>query len=177
MKKFALFSMLAFLLLVLVRCEKEQLLSGTEYPDALVTQRANATVPFKGIYTTHPVPISTDEDGTMIFEIPSEGTATHLGKSTWFSLSTVYFVTTTPPPWNQDGTSIFTAADGSTLVGAFEGTTAPLEDSPFSGSGTYWIDYGTGRFEGATGGGTYWYKAAPDLSSAQLEFTGILTKL
>lgn len=175
MKKLGLFSILAFLLLIFVSCEKDQLLNMNGQQDAQVTERANATVPFKGKYTTHPMLISTDENGTMTFEIPSEGTATHLGKSTWYSISKAYFVNKTPPPWRQDGTSIFTAADGSTLVGAFEGMTQPEGDSPFAGSGTYWIDYGTGRFEGATGGGTYWYRVAPDFASAQLYFTGTLT--
>lgn len=176
MKKLLVLPILA--LLFLLSCEKDQAepVAGFDGQQELITTRANATVPFKGVYTTHPVITEIDPNtGTMTAEIPSEGTATHLGKSTWYSDSQVFNIFIEPPLWDQTGTSIFTAADGSQLIGTFVGTTGPEGDSPFAGSGTYVITSGTGRFEGATGSGTYWYVAAPDLSTAHLEFTGTLT--
>ncbi|MBK8706028.1 MAG: hypothetical protein IPN33_22360 [Saprospiraceae bacterium] len=114
--------------------------------------------------------------GNQTFNIPSNGKATHLGKSTWFSVSQVHNTFIEEAPWDQTGTSIFTSADGSTLVGTFVGTTGPQGDSPFVGAGTYVIESGTGRFVGASGNGTYSYVVAPDFSSAHLVFTGTITK-
>lgn len=180
MKKLLLIPILALLFAAMISCEKDQAIPAGE-ADEMVTTRANAAVPFKAVYITSPVITAVDpDDGTLTIEIPSTGKGTHLGKSTWYSDSFVYDTAEDEDgPWEQDGTSIFTAADGSQLIGAFEGTTGPTADSPFAGTGNYWIDYGTKRFVGAMGSGTYSYavfSVDPETGAmkARLEFTGTL---
>lgn len=180
MKKLLLLPILALLFAALISCEKDQSIPADE-ADEMVTTRANAAVPFKAVYITSPVVTAVDPNtGTLTIEIPSAGKGAHLGRSAWYSDSYVYDTFLDEDgPWRQDGSSIFTAADGSQLVGAFEGTTGPTETSPFAGTGNYWIDYGTKRFEGATGSGTYSYAVFyvdPETGAmkARLEFTGTL---
>ncbi len=179
MKKLFLLPILALLFAAMISCQKDQAIPASEV-DEMVTTRANATVPFKAVYITSPVITAVSNSGTLTVEIPSEGNGTHLGKGAWYSDSYVYDTFLDEDgPWGQVGTSIFTAADGSQLVGAFEGTTGPTADSPFAGTGAYWIDYGTGRFEGAMGSGAYSYavfSVDPETGEmkARLEFTGTL---
>lgn len=181
MKKLLLLPILALLFAAVVSCEKDQAIPANA-ADEMITTRANATVPFKATYITSPDVKGVSTTGTLTIVIPSEGNATHMGKSTWYSDSYVYDTFLDEDgPWDQDGTSIFTAADGSTLVGAFEGTTGPTATSPFAGTGRYWIDYGTKRFEGASGEGDYTYEVfyvdpVTGAMTARLEFTGTLVK-
>ncbi|MCB0556694.1 MAG: hypothetical protein KDD02_24325 [Phaeodactylibacter sp.] len=172
MKKLLLLPMLALLFVGMVSCEKDQL-APVDGQEEMIASRA-VTLPFRAWFTTHPVMTGADENGTLTFEIPSEGISNILRQCTWYSDSQV-FATILPPPWVQTGTSIFTAADGSQLIGAFGGTTGPQGNIPFVGTGTYEITSGTGRYEGATGSGTYSYATTLDVSSAQLEFVGTLT--
>jgi hypothetical protein len=176
MKKLVFLPILVLLLLTGVSCEKNLVEPQTNILDQESTnaRKSRPIVPFNGNYITSPEFVSIDQTtGTQTFRIPSTGNATHLGRSSWYSDSDV-LNTFQSPPWIQTGTSIFTAADGSKLIGTFSGTTGPTATSPFAGSGSYVITSGTGRFVGTTGNGTYSYVAAPDLSTAQLVFSGIL---
>ena len=165
--------MLVMLLLALMSCEKDQLGPAAGVQDETVVSR-DVTLPFVGWYTTYPALIGADENGTLTFEIPGEGISNVLRQSTWYSVSEI-FNTLTGPPYVQTGNSIFTAADGSQLIGTFEGTTGPQGIYPFVGTGAYVVTSGTGAYDGATGSGTYSYKVAPDFSYAKLEFKGTLT--
>lgn len=176
MRTLSFFAMLVLLCLGLISCEKEAIGPFNNADDIDVAFRSVPSVPFKGVYTTFPAPIAADENGTLTFEIPSEGKATHLGKSSWYSISEVLNTEIEAPPWVQTGSSIFTAANGDQLIGHFEGMTGPTDDYPFVGSGTYYITEGTGRFEGATGQGEYSYFVRPEDFTGQLTFTGILNR-
>ena len=131
-------------------------MSGLESDEEGIENRAAVAVPFKGKYTTYPEVSDPDEYGAIVAIIPSEGKATHLGKSTWFSNSVVE-TNNGEPPWSQTGDMLFTAADGSTLVGEFTGISMYTEEYPFAGNGEYTITHGTDRFEGTTGSGKYFY--------------------
>lgn len=172
MKKLLLLPMLALLFLAMLSCEKDELSPADGQEEAIATR--DVTMPFMGWYTTYPVLTGADENGTLTFEIPGEGVSNILRQSTWYSVSEI-FNTVTDPPYVQTGNSIFTAADGSQLIGAFEGTTGPKGNNPFVGTGTYVITSGSGIYEGATGSGTYSYAVAPDFSHARLEFRGTVT--
>lgn len=181
MKKTSFFAMLVLLFFVFMSCENNLFDPVSNMDDLTVNTRSAKTkmvptVPFKGTYKTFPVLLETDKNGTLTFKIPSEGKATHLGKSTWYSLSTVSNTEVDPSPWDQTGSSIFTAADGSQLKGHFVGTTGPTEDYPFVGQGTYFITEGTGRFKGATGQGSYSYFVNPEDFVGLLTFEGTLTQ-
>jgi hypothetical protein len=160
MKKLFFFLIMAFLFVGMYSCEKDEaeplnqeaLLHEAEANyapiDVVVKSRGQATVPFHAEYL---VELGEDLSPPPLWIVPlyATGKATHLGKSTWTSTSTLYGVDFTAPlPLDplvaQDGTMTFTAADGSTLVGAFTG----FFDG-FGGWGDYVIEYGTGRFEGA----------------------------
>ena len=187
MKKLILFPFIALLLITLISCEKDQFepvtsLSGEE---EMVTTRANATVPFKAeIYNIIDLTqVVVDSNGTMHDIVNGTGNVTHLGKCTFFAVSTVYFAFADPPvdpPFVQDATIIFTAANGATLVGELVGTTSPgIFPVFFVGNGTYEITSGTGRFAGVTGSGTYSYVASIDpdtgVLSAENVYIGTLT--
>jgi len=131
------------------------------------------SVLFKGQYITYPN-ILDDADGVLTVDIPSEGTATDLGASTWSSASLVY--ANTNPPWTQTGDMVFEeTATGDQLIGSFTGTSLPNPpDNPFMGSGEYVITSGTGKYAGVTGEGTYSYEVSPEMIG-ELMFTGILT--
>jgi hypothetical protein len=131
------------------------------------------TVPFKGRYVTHPEVIGVEE-GIQTIEITSVGKATHLGISSWYSLSEVHLYT--PEPWKQTGTLIFEKkGTGDQLIGSFEGNAKTnLPDNPIVGSGEYVITGGTGKFDGVIGSGTYVLSINTEMTG-DLIFTGTLT--
>lgn len=82
--------------------------------------------------------------------LTGEGQATHLGHYTSSARAVVTF---TSEGAAFDGGGTFTAANGDELVFTYTGDFFP---GPVpSGVGTYEIDGGTGRFDGATGSGTF----------------------
>lgn len=154
MKNWMIFLTLA---LLLAGCAKENAEPQAENaPPGAAADRA-ATVPFKATYETAPKVI--DPPPFLKMEIPGKGKGLHLGKSTWFSNSLVNF-TVLPPA--QTGDMVFTAANGSTLIGHYWGVVQPDPENPQGVlfNGDYLITGGTGRFEGATGSGVYYGRAA-----------------
>ncbi len=86
----------------------------------------------------------------LAITLTGEGTATHLGR---YTSSASAVVTFTSEGAVFDGGGTFTAANGDELVFTYTGDFFP---GPVpSGVGTYEIDGGTGRFDGATGSGTF----------------------
>lgn len=146
---------LCTLTLLLAGCAKENPESQIA-SDVSVADR-DATVPFNATYVTAPKVI--DPPPFLVMEIPGKGKGLHLGKSAWFSNSQVNF-TVFPPA--QTGDMVFTAANGSTLIGHYWGLVQPDPNNPQGVlfNGDYLITSGTGRFEGATGSGVYSGKAA-----------------
>lgn len=163
----------AAFMLIFSSCQDD--LVPVQDDDALLLKKAKTEriVPFTGKYATYPVIIG-DDMGVLLVDIPSKGNATHLGLSSWNSLSYVY--ANTAPPWVQTGDMVFERkGTGDQLIGYFEGISEPNPpDNPFMGSGEYVITEGTGKFEGVTGSGTYYYSVTPDMVG-DLRFNGTLT--
>ena len=91
------------------------------------------------------------------FEFDARGKATHMGTSFLFTpLSEVQLAT-----GDQTAAGTITAADGDQLFWALVGTAIPNVAGDFQLDGEYTITGGTGRFFGATGGGTYTGTAGP----------------
>ena len=91
------------------------------------------------------------------FEFDAIGNATHMGTSFLFTpLSEVVLATGA-----QTAAGTITAANGDQLNWELAGTAIPNADGDFQLVGEYTITGGTGRFIGATGGGTYAGTAGP----------------
>ena len=121
------------------------------------TTYAGGTVPFHAAIDTTPVVVGGSQT-TLDLVITGTGQGAHVGRLEVDGPSHVDLVTAT-----QTGTSTLTAADGSTFDFSFAGTvgfTGPLPTDPVTFQGTWRVTSGTGRFENATGGGTYSGSAA-----------------
>ena len=179
MKKLFFISVIAFLFVALISCEKDDVLPANQvdFQDELITSRENATVPFRATYSVHTVEVGTPPCEIFEFYLLADGTALHLGNSTWESCTSVDFPGGMVPfdcsvgmGFEQIGTMTFTAANGAELFGNFWG----IFDGAV-GCGDFVITHGTGRFEGYTGEGTYeWIDMGADPNP--LTFVGTLTK-
>jgi hypothetical protein len=133
---------------------------------------ADAVVPFRATYVTHPTQVDLDE-GVITLAIPGEGKGTHLGLSTWYADS---LVDTNYYPFVQTGEMTFTAANGDQLSGTFAGLAVPTGETTVEFSGDFEISAGAGRFEGMTATGSYWGMADMAANQGILYFDGKLTK-
>lgn len=155
-----LLPILALLLLAVAGCDKDD---------------AEPTKPFTAeYYVTVTVTSFDDATGTMVATLSATGEGTELGTSTWESNTTVHN-TFGNPPWYQEGTQVFTAEDGSKLIGTFEGKTYPVGEA-MGGSGHYLITEGTGKYKGVTGSGTYYWEPTANPEN-YLKFEGLLVGL
>lgn len=125
------------------------------------------TVPLKGrvlaldngqIFPTPEAPLDCPEGAEWQFFSRGTGQLSHLGRSDLDLIQCSRFVN---PPFDgqSEGTTTFTSANGDTLVLAHDLTfdihhsVFPVPDG-FSGSGTWTVLDGSGRFTDATGSGT-----------------------
>jgi hypothetical protein len=138
----------------------------------MLVTAAGATVPFKVRCVAYPEIIG-EGPSYIVAAIPADCVGTHLGDSEWFSEVTAFMDSENPfvNPAPQYGDMVFTAADGSQLIGDFVGENVLNEVGGFDFWGTYQIVEGTGRFSGAAGSGIY-YGGGGD--SAALRFEGQL---
>lgn len=164
---------LAILAFFMAGCAKDtnDALTDTATPGMAAIDRA-PTVPFNVTIQTQPQTVLPLPPPILNLDIPGTGTGLHLGKCTWFSNSQVDITTM---PWWQTGDMIFTAADGSTLIGHYWGPGMPnpeLNRNDFNGD--YLITSGTKRFVGATGSGIYYGFSGP--AGSQVTFEGVLNR-
>ncbi|HEY0873867.1 MAG TPA: hypothetical protein VGD94_10375 [Vicinamibacterales bacterium] len=130
---------------------------------------AAALVPFSAVIDSEPIVVGACGPSCLELEIGGEGRATHLGRTVIEGPSQVDVLQGT-----QTGTSTLTAANGDTIVIAFEGTaefSGPAATDPVTFQGTWVVIGGTGRFEGGTGSGTYAGSAAGTVGQFILEGT------
>lgn len=128
---------------------------------------AGELVPFRAVIDSQPLIVGSCGQGCLQLEIGGEGEATHLGRTEIQGPSQVDLLQAT-----QTGTSTLTAANGDTIVIAFAGTAAfsgPAPTDPVTFEGTWVVIDGTGRFEDATGSGTYSGSAAGTVGQFILE--------
>lgn len=133
---------------------------------AVPAQAGKVVLPFKASYAGHFEPAEIDgEPGFLVF---AEGQATFLGQ---FDAEQSH--TLGPGPLDfSNGQYIFTGANGNTMYGNYHGTLVLLAEpaGAVEFHGIWTIEGGTGRFEGASGGGTALGVGLSDLSfTLQLE--------
>jgi len=122
-----------------------------------VTQ-AGDQVPFRAIWDAQ-IEITPLSPPLVAVSGSGEGRATHLGRMTAQSIAEVVNLAT-----GEGAASYrFTAANGDEVLVNFVFTAIPISATAFSIQGVWQVTGGTGRFDGASGSGTY---------EGQVEFTG-----
>ena len=117
---------------------------------------AATTRPFSSDFTAQASFAETPVPGVLTVTTSGAGHASHLGRITLSTTETLDFVTTPGTLVIRDGRLVMVAANGDELSWSYEGTAStPDEDGDSSLTGTFVITGGTGRFSGATGGGTF----------------------
>ena len=129
-------------------------------------------VPFRGTYTTVVAEAGFIPPTTALLDLWGDGYATRLGKSAWYSLSSVDVVTGV-----QSGSTVEIAANGDEFHYDYLG--GSIQDD-VTGKATFWGDWvvtgGTGRFAGATGGGTYEGTADVTQGTGQITLIGEISR-
>lgn len=135
--------------------------------DISADKAADPMVPFRGEYTTS-LEFGPFGPDSFILNITAEGTATHLGRNTWFAASEVTYA------GQQTAAGSFLSASGDELSWEGGGVVSTLEDGTRVFSGEWTVTGGTGRFDGATGGGSYEGSAME--TAGQIAFTGEVSR-
>ena len=135
-------------------------------------KKNNRMVPFRGTYTTEVAEAGFEPPSTALLDLWGEGHATHLGKSTWYSLSSVDI--TTGAQW---GSTVEIAANGDEFHYDYLGGSGVDEETGLSFfSGDWTVTGGTGRFAGATGGGTYAGTADVSIGTGEITLVGEISR-
>jgi hypothetical protein len=152
MKKNIFFALILVLSATLLSCKKEQAVNSQQ---PLITSnlqstktalRENAvTRPFKGSFTIAGQVLQPPPNLHQI--LSGEGNATHLGNMSFSS--DVYVAVTGAPPFQVNGTAVFTAANGDQFFTSVSGLSTPADE--VVARITHTITGGTGRFENASG--------------------------
>ena len=135
--------------------------------------REKHSVPFKltAAETGTAIPISEKTPWILAVTILGSGEATQMGRLT---ISQQMIVDTIAMTF-YDGVFVCTAANGDTISGGYSGYLVPTS-AGLEIHGVLTIDGGTGRFEGATGGGIASGMQFPDLT-AELRIDGTITSV
>ena len=144
----------------------------------IVTRRvafAGDQIPFHASYNNE---IEADFSGLPLVAVTSTGSAlvTHLGNVTTRSISETVNLAT------GEGVAMheFVAANGDTIQISFHFLATPTSATSFSIEGGWEISGGTGRFAGASGGGSYEGAAqfnSPTTASGEFELNGTISSV
>jgi hypothetical protein len=149
-----------------------QLGKGDSGHDQGLMNDHHGMVPFRGTYFTVVAEAGFEPPSTVLLDIWGDGNASFLGKSTWYSLS--YVDVTTGAQW---GSTVEVAANGDEFHYDYSGGSAVDEET---GLTNFWGDWtvtgGTGRFTGATGGGTYEGTADGTQGTGQITLVGEISR-
>ena len=138
------------LIRILIAALAAVLLAAPPVATAATTRPFSSDFTAQGSFAETPVP------GVLTGTSSGSGHASHLGRITLSTTETLDFVTTPGTLVIRDGRLVMVAANGDELYWSYEGTAStPDEDGDSSLTGTFVITGGTGRFSGATGGGTF----------------------
>ena len=114
---------------------------------------ASDQVPFKATFTGSSTSVPGFPCAVLRSDIVGGGHATHLGNFT--TVQHHCFDPEDPTLAFTEGFYTFTGANGDTIFGTYHGHLVPIiAPSVFAIVGEFTIEGGTGRFVGATGGGT-----------------------
>jgi hypothetical protein len=134
--------------------------------------RNNGMVPFRGTYTTVVAEAGFLPPSTALLDLWGEGDATHLGISSWYSLSSVDIMTGA-----QWGSTVEIAANGDEFHYDYLGGSGVDDETGLSFfSGDWTVTGGTGRFALATGGGTYAGTADVSIGTGQITLVGEISQ-
>ncbi|MEO7445884.1 MAG: hypothetical protein ABIT96_10755 [Ferruginibacter sp.] len=136
----------------LISCQKQDIgpLNETGPTAAISTyagQMNEAGTPFKGSYITSFTVLQPPPN--LIQRVSGTGTASHLGRSTFESISNV--AVSPHPPFVVTGTRTITAANGDQLFTTFIGTSTPIVNGMNGADLQETITGGTGKFVNASG--------------------------
>jgi len=135
-------------------------------------EQSNGMVPFRGTYTTVVSEAGFIPPSTVQLDIWGEGSATYLGQSTWYSLSSVDINT-----GEQWGSTAEVASNGDELHYDYLGGSGVDPDTGLTFfSGEWTVTGGTGRFANATGGGTYEGTADGTQGTGQITLIGQISR-
>ena len=117
-----------------------------------VTSWAGSQVPFKATLSLVAQPATSNRcpSGTFLLQISGGGHATQMGAITDSQGHCQNPVTGAA----TDGEYVLTTVSGDTIFGSYSAQLIPAAGNTFSIQGQFTITGGTGRFSGATGGGT-----------------------
>lgn len=134
----------------------------------LTHSRQNPSVPFKARIEAVAV-------GSPCGTYTGTGTAAHMGAIEEFGTYCIVGVLG-PGLFQLAGEGTQVAANGDTVTFTFE-EVVDLSGSPLTGTATFHITGGTGRFAGATGGGTFASTgtAAGDTFDLGIDYTGTIS--
>jgi hypothetical protein len=113
---------------------------------------ARDLVPFKATFTGNSTSGPGGPCAALRSDILGGGHATHLGNFT--TVQHHCFDPGDPTFAFTEGFYTFTGANGDTIFGTYHGNLVPFAPPVFAIVGEFTIEGGTGRFVGATGGGT-----------------------
>ena len=113
---------------------------------------ARDLVPFKATFTGSSTSGPGGPCAALRSDIAGGGHATHLGNFT--TVQHHCFDPADPTGAFTEGFYTFTGANGDTIFGTYHGNLVPFAPPVFAIVGEFTIEGGTGRFVGATGGGT-----------------------
>ena len=128
---------------------------------------ADAPRPYKGNLKSTTLTVTPTPEGLLLFETAVSGRGTMMGK---FTGTASYFVN----PLDGSFTGVLTkvAANGDKIHESFVGQfNADFTES----SGEFWIDGGTGRFQGADGGGLFTGKVTGP-TTIEIKYAGTIAK-
>jgi hypothetical protein len=126
-------------------------------------------VPFRASFETR-ISIPAPCGPTCAIDIAGEGQAAHMGRASLDGPSLINFLT-----GSQTGTSTLTAADGSQLEIAFQGSFSPISPTDVTFSGSWTAIAGTGRFADADGSGAYQGTASLATNVGELHLDGLVS--
>lgn len=152
-------------------CDKSLTKEDDQLMISSSVKKNNKEVPIKGTYTTSAKILVGPP--IMQQEITGYGESSHLGRSMFIAYPTIYF--TTPPPFNNSGTSVFKAANGDEFYTTFTGTVTPNSQGSNTVVMYHIINGGTGRFHQATGNFTGITIAIPGHAEGTITYEGIIS--
>lgn len=150
----------------------KQVVPGDQADDLGLMNGNNGMVPFRGTYTTTVAEAGFIPPTTALLDLWGVGNASHFGRSSWYSLSSVDIATGV-----QWGSTVEVTASGDEFHYDYLGGSFM---DPETGLSSFWGDWtvtgGTGRFAGGTGGGTYSGTADTSIGTGQITLIGEISR-
>ncbi|HEU5054174.1 MAG TPA: hypothetical protein VFT78_13735 [Hanamia sp.] len=152
MKRNIIFALILIISVNLLSCKKENAVNNEQPSTISNLQSGNnslrenpVTRPLKGTFTIAGQVLQGPPNLHQI--LTGQGNATHLGNMSFSS--DVYVAVTGAPPFQVNGTAVFTAANGDQFFTSVSGLSTPADEVVARINHT--ITGGTGRFENASG--------------------------